>query len=113
MEVWREIEYGNGDVAAWCSAHSELFIEEDRAITATCVDLMARHPALHDASKTLFHADPWVIALAIQKTSLFEDCIVVTEESPGVVGRLPDICSREGIATMSHIQWLEREGWGF
>ena len=70
-----------------------------------------KHPRLVDARKTYFAADPWVIALALERGA-----DVVTDERPSTRAHrpnIPDVCADAefGRPCFSMLEVIRREKW--
>lgn len=113
-EVYKEVEIGADEIAGWAAHRKEMFVATDDALFRKTLSLIQRHSKLADLGKTRYHADPWVVALAMQHSeTLLSRGVVVSDERQASAGSIPSVCTVEGIECLSHIEWFERMGWGF
>jgi len=80
-------------------------------------------------SEKLYDADPFIIALALQRQenpqrSLVPHVIIVVTDEKGKLGtnpalheknmkKIPDVCEKTGIDCTDHIGMFRKEGWTF
>lgn len=96
------------DVAEWAMSQSKCFIPFDDVQEQHLITVMTDHELLVKNTKKKNAADPFVIALA--KT---HGIAVITEEQEGSPGKpkIPDVCRAMGIAHLSVLELMRREGW--
>jgi hypothetical protein len=97
IEVRREITKKDDDLANWCEAHPNFFVDiEDDAIQEKVGALLGKYPRLVDTRKGRSGADPFVIALAQMHNP---PLTVVTEERGGTADKphIPYVCQEEDI----------------
>jgi len=112
-EVLSEIERGRDDLVRWARQHRSMFLSPTPDVVEEVTRLAGIHGHLFaGVGRGGLHADPWVVGLAVCKSTLIQTAIVVCDEKR-VAGRVPSICDAEGIPCVDHTQWFDREGWGF
>jgi hypothetical protein len=112
-EVRREIEAGQDELVDWARQHPELFVATTPELVEMTTTLVRRYPELAGLDKTRLHADPWVIALAMVKSDLFSQGVVVADESSRRPTAIPSVCQAESIECLTHVNWFGRQGWRF
>jgi hypothetical protein len=75
IEVRHEVQKHDDGLFKWLKDNKSMFIDVDEAIQVRQRAILAKHPRLVDARKAHFAADPWVIALALERGAA-----VVTDE---------------------------------
>jgi len=108
-DVKIEIERGSDGLADHIGKWPGLFVPVE-AIWQQSRDVLAACPSLCDESSTSNQADPFVVALGIERRG-----IVVSGETPRKApgGRLkiPDACERFGVAHFDWFSFLRANGW--
>ena len=120
-EVKKEIEKGDDDLKRWIKRKNinKIFIESDESQFKHVKKILKDHNFLAKPGKDGPNADPWLIALAIEKMNeqqenLFKDeYIVVTEESKVRNDRIPYVCKAYNIECINLIEFFRSEGWKF
>jgi len=120
-EVKKEIEKGDDDLKRWIKRKNikKMFIESDESQFKHVKKILKDHNFLAKPEKDGPNADPWLIALAIEKMNeqqenLFKDeYIVVTEESKVRNDRIPYVCKAYNIECINLIEFFRSEGWKF
>lgn len=102
----------------WAKAQGGLFVATDAAVQQRAAQLIAQYPILIDpTAKRPVQADPFVIALAAEKT-----LTVVTSETYAKTktsGKrkqrtyIPDVCGAVGVVAIDFLEMMRREGWKF
>jgi hypothetical protein len=113
MEVYREIQRQDDDLARWCEERLDaLFVEIDDPIQIHVSHIMATYPRLVDTRKGLSTADPFVIGLAMCHN---DPLTVVTQESGGSATkpRLQYVCQTEGVRCINLLQLIQEQRWVF
>lgn len=121
IEVKKEIEQVDDELKRWSKGKEKkkIFIKQDEKQTERMKEILAKYPFLAKYDKLGPNADPWLIALAIEKNNegqkeLFQNrCIVVTEESKMRKERIPIVCKDYNIECINLIELFRREGWKF
>jgi hypothetical protein len=100
VEVLNEIKKKDDDLAGWCEANPDLFVEIDDPIQEKVAALLGKYPRLVDTRKGRSGADPFVIALAQTHNP---PLTVVTEEKGGTAEKphIPYVCQEEDIRCIS------------
>lgn len=89
-EVREELKRIDDGLSKWLTAHKGMFIAIDEAVQIRQKAILAKHKRLVDTRKEHFAADPWVIALALERGAH-----LVTEERPTgspTKPNIPDVC---------------------
>jgi predicted nucleic acid-binding protein len=103
-EVIEEIEKGNDELKNWAKLHKNSFYSSDESIQNIVRDILQKFEVLVTKAKKSNGADPFVIALAKQKS-----CIVVTEEKRNGTDlnpKIPNICEYYNIKCIDLIDFL-------
>ena len=103
---------GSAGLQAWAKARSPIFDPKANHL-AGALTIEGAYPALKDPRSVHDEADAYVIALAQMKGAT-----VVTAETPAATKRkprramyVPDVCAALGIACISNLGMMRREGW--
>jgi predicted nucleic acid-binding protein len=110
-EVKDELQKTDDDLAKWAREHKALFVKMDAALQARVKEVLREHPGLVDASKTIPDADPFVIALALER-----NLAVVCQEKRNPMPpprKIPDVCGRVGVECVELLELFRRVGWAF
>jgi len=125
-EVWKEIKKDN-ELPLWVRERNNrrMFVQLNAKGLQVAKEISNNFQGLVDTEKETPDADPFVIALAIQKhcepQGLFhsQNYVVLTSERPNPQGkpRIPDVCRLSGVECLSGSRALadlfEREGWHY
>lgn len=97
---------------AWAKARNHLF-DPTKNHLAEALAVEGAYPALKDPNAQFDEADAYVIALA-----QIHGAVVVTAETPAAHKRkpkrsmyIPDVCAALGMACISNLGMMRREGW--
>ncbi len=130
IEIKKELLEGYDILLQWVTDHDFIFREFDEDIIEKTQEVLSRFPRIADSeSDKLFHADPFVIALALamkeqpQQTLVKYRICVVTNEKGKLIGnpklhpnnmkKIPDVCSHYGINSTDHLGLFREENWLF
>ena len=121
FEVKNEIEQGDDELKRWVRSKNirKIFIKPDKSQVKLVTEILKHYDFLAKPGKPGPNADPWVIALAIEKNNeaqanLFHNkYIVVTEESKTRTDRIPAVCRNYNIECINLIELFRKEGWKF
>lgn len=116
--VFNEINSGtkNPDfITKWIANKKTSFLKKTNAQVIEVSKIVKQFPGLIDPKQEHEQADPWIIALAIEKcseTSLFEkyECAVVSLESSKSSTKIPAVCKSFGIKHLSLKEFFEETG---
>ena len=120
--VKKEIEKGDDELKEWIKDKNikKMFIKPDENQIKNVKKILKEYLFLAKADKPEEpNADPWLIALAIVKKEeeskqlIRNTYIIVTEESPGKIHRIPWVCKEIGIECIKFIGLIQRERWIF
>jgi hypothetical protein len=111
IEVRHEIQKRDDGLFKWLKDNKAMFIDVDEPVQIRQRSILAKHPRLVDARKTHFAADPWVIALALERGA-----DVVTDERPSTRAHrpnIPDVCADAEFdrPCFSMLEVIRREKW--
>ncbi len=99
--VFAEINSGTKDpdfITKWVADKKDSFLKKTHNQVVEVSKIVKQFPGLIDSDAEHEQADPWIIALAIEKCkdrTLFQDCecIVVSQESQKSSKKIPAVCS--------------------
>lgn len=121
-KVLEEISRMDDSLKRWAHKNSGMFKDLDEKQIKIAMDILKRYPSLAKPDSETAVADPFIIALAIQKESdkkgtLFPEMrknIIVTEEKlKGNQVRIPFVCREYGIECIELLEMFRKEGWTF
>lgn len=101
----------NDELLKWVKKHKKMFRNLDNDQLTHLSEIIKHYPEFVDSDKTLPEADPFVIALAKSK-----GWTVVTSERPANPGgrlKIPDVCEKCNIKSVSIIEFFREQGWNF
>jgi len=121
IEVLKEIEQVDDELKRWAKKKEikKTFIKPDKYQTERMKEILVKYPFLAGPEKLGSNADPWLIALTIEKnykeqTELFQNrYIVVTEESKVRKERIPIACKDYNIECINLLELFKKEKWKF
>ena len=127
IAVLEELEHKSDELTAWAQGHNDSFFYADSDYALTQVSLiLKKFPNLIDPNREREQADPFVIALALdrrdgpQKTfNKFEVCVVTEERidshrrGKSQKTKIPEVCIFFDLPCFSMVDMIEREGWEF
>ena len=117
-EVYKEVQDEEFD--EWKKKNKEIFLI-DREHFDLVKEILAKYPELDDESKEKAHADPFLVAMALQNLrkqkqqgASWRPMVIVTDEikkrqSPK---KIPFVAKEYGIECLTLMEFLEREDWG-
>lgn len=111
IEVREELKRIDDGLSKWLSGHKAMFIAIDEPVQIRQKAILARHKRLVDTRKDHFAADPWVIALALERGA-----DLVTEERPTgspTKPNIPDVCRDPDFKCpcINVLEVIKREEW--
>ena len=117
-EVLRELEKGDDEIYEWASTQRKAFVDLTPELGTVLSEILKDIPDLAKsvAMKAGPYADPLLVALALLHIrSGAAKCGVVTQERTGGTGsiRIPNLCSRYGITSVSLLDMVRLEGLQF
>ena len=110
-EVLGELKGRDDELHRWAMAHRRMFRELTSGELENVRRILGRFPGLIDPEKTTPDADPFLVALAMDK-----EWTVVTSEKPrGPLGRprIPDVCTQLGVRCIGLMELLRERGWRY
>jgi len=110
MIVLEELKAQDDEIYEWARGHNGLFVPLNADLQITQAEIVNQFPRLTMPVKRRSLADPWVIALAIQR-----QCPVVSMENPGSDSRprIPDVCRHLGVGHIYVVDLIRAMGWKF
>ena len=119
-EVFNELSVYEGDIVfQWLKDRPKLIRDIDEAQAEAVTRILAKAPELVNSKKLKpFHADPWVVALALvedHKAYLFprRTAVLTQENGTNSAKKIPVCCKLFGICCLSLLEMFERESWDF
>jgi len=109
--VYGEIEEREDRLVDWIKANEAMFVEDDEAIQARVQTILADWPRDVDFTRYLTGADPFVIALAMER-----GLAVVTGEHPSNspdAPKIPDACRQYDVRCITLMDMIEELEWQF
>ena len=108
IEVLNDIKKKDDDLAEWCEAHPNFFIEIDDDTQSAVSALLGKYPRLVDTRKGRSGSDPFVIALAQTHNP---PLTVVTEERGGTAEKpkMPYVCQEEDVRYITLLQLIAEQ----
>jgi hypothetical protein len=102
-EVYVELQKKDDDLHEWMKQRKLMLIPANESIQRRVAEVLATYPRLVDMLKGRSQADPFVIATAVETSS-----IVVTGESFGTATkpRIPFVCQRLGIRCITFLDMI-------
>jgi len=106
-EVLRELERKLDELHTWAKQHGGMFVATDEAIMQRAGTVINQFPSLAEPQSQRGKADPFVIALAMERNLT----VVTAEHSKPTKPRIPDVCRQLQVPCRSLIELFRREGW--
>ena len=102
-------------ITKWIANKKDSFIDRTDVQIAEIPKIVKKFPALIDFTYEREQADPWLIALAIEKSkedTLFEICasVVVSQENPNSSKKIPAACKAFNIGHLSLRSFFDEIG---
>lgn len=109
-EVFKELLKQEDELSAWARQHQKMFIKPNQYHSAKVTEIGIKFPALYTQPSVSNEADPWVIALALDRGGP-----VVTHEGDGSEKnpKIPFICKHYKIKKIGFLDIIFSEGWIF
>lgn len=118
--VMDEVSIGSDQLAKWARNHKGMFRLLSNSQIAQASKILGDYPALVDPDKETADADPFVVALALDRNprpTLAEvgraRVVVCDETLRGRKIKIPFVCSRYGLNCISVLEMFRTEGWRF
>ena len=108
--VRKEIERGTDMLVPWAKKQSKMFFKPTSNQLSIVRKVLSKFPGLADPNAIYDKADPFLIALAIEKGDLFGPCVVISHEKST---KVPRACKTFSIECIRLPELFEREGWEF
>lgn len=102
-EVYIELAKKADDLHGWIQAHKQMLVPSEERIQLRVGELLGKYPRLVDTLKNRSAADPFVIAVAVEKR-----LTLVTGEIGGSAERpkIPYVCGIEDIRCISFLEMI-------
>lgn len=105
MEVYDELSLGDDTLSTWAKGRKECFLASEVSLQERVRRILSDDRGLVEGGKKKNNADPFVIALAQEKS-----CVVVTEEArssnPETAPKIPDICEKCGVQHINFVGFI-------
>ncbi len=108
-EVLRELGRKDDELKSWVKENQQAFVEWKGSFLGRSKEITNRYPRMLDQKPGKNGADPFVVALALDRRAT-----VVTEElgtgnlnSPGI----PDVCRAEKVPCINVLSFIKNEKW--
>ncbi|MBU7032809.1 MAG: DUF4411 family protein [Theionarchaea archaeon] len=118
-EVLYEIKVGGDQLIDWVRQQKDFFVDPTPQQIILVREILEKYPAIVKSYRR-YDADPWIIALAIEKTMNPQETlihikkIIITEEKlRGNKIKIPLICREYGIDCIAVLEMFKMEGWTF
>lgn len=111
IEVRHEVQKRDDGLFAWLKKNKAMFVDVDEPVQLRQRTILEKYPRLVAERKNRFSADPWVIALAVER-----GLSVVTEERPTTKAHrpnIPDVCADKevGRPCLPLLEVIRQEQW--
>jgi hypothetical protein len=112
--VLEELARREDTLLTWARRRKSMFKKTTPSLVRRVREIIRRFPDLADINAASGSADPFVVALALEKSTLLGKAIVVTEEkyAPGRT-RIPHVCQAYDLRYLTVHQLFLFEGWPF
>jgi hypothetical protein len=109
--VKAELERNCADSFRWAKTQKQLFTRMNSSIISHANAVLKQAPTLIDASSVVEQADPYVIALALDKSFT----VVTEENSKPKKGRekIPTVCKAMNVPVVDFLGMIQEFGWKF
>lgn len=109
-EVYKELMRQEDELSQWAKERKAMFVPHNQYHTRKVQEIGVKFPRLSQQRYVTNDADPWVIALAIDRK-----CPVVSHEKSGSVEnpKIPFICGHYHLSHWAFLDIVFREGWEF
>lgn len=102
-------------IVSWIRGKRRYFLPKSDAQIALVPQIVRKFPDLIDPAREREQADPWLIALAIEKSkeeNLFEVCVsvVVSQENPNSSKKIPAACKHFRVGHSSLREFFDEIG---
>lgn len=119
-EVMKEVSKKDDELRNWTKQHKKMFIQLDEFQIQKVIEIQSKYPSFVDPDKENPVADPFVIALALEKDPqqtiipMEKKRIVVSEEKlRGNKIKIPYVCQQYDIECIDVFELFRREKWKF
>lgn len=120
IEVKFEIEKGDDDLVSWVKEYKDIFVEVNDIHQDIIREVVAKYPVMAGVDREPFHADPWIITVALYEGKLYKEgkvkfpCAVLTEERFKQSSfKIPNVCKDYGIPCFNRLEFFRNEKWQF
>lgn len=119
-EVFHEIEKGDDELKDWAKKQNKLFVDLDDFQIKKVKEIQAAYPSWIDVDKETAIADPFIIALALEKDKqqtlepTIKNRLVISEEKlDGNKIKVPFVCQNYNIECITIFELFRKLGWTF
>lgn len=115
-EVFKEIQ--DEGLIEWAKQHKTMFKKLDEFQISKSLEIVSLFPKLIDANKEIPDADPFVIALALEREcqQKLKDNVtntVVSHENPNQLNKIPKVCLHYNVDCIQIVEMFRRLDWKF
>ena len=118
-EVLSEVKDRDDELASWAKRNNNIFKPPTKKQTQILTDILKKYPALVKEDRR-YDADAWVVALAVEMVTNSQQTltqikrVIVTEERlRGDKIKIPYVCQKYNIESISIIEMFRIEEWKF
>ena len=107
-DVMEELKLQDDFLYRWAKNHKNIFLPLDAEIQTQATTILSTHEKLVDLKKRKSGADPFIIAMAVVKSTT-----LVTEEKPSggpQKVKIPDVCKAYRVPCITILDLLRTEG---
>ena len=115
-EVFKELQ--DEDLVVWAKKHKKMFKQLDEFQISKSLEIVSKFPKLIDPDKEIPDADPFVIALTLEKDEQRRlkgnaANVVVSHENVKHQNKIPAVCSHYNLECIQNIEMFRRLDWKF
>jgi len=106
-------------LAQWIKNKEKYFLQVTKRQTELVAKILSIFPGLIDYKKEIDEADPWLVALVLEKRELsdmfkdFSSIVIVSTESERSPSRIPAVCEHYNIKHMNLKEFFDDNKWKF
>ena len=107
------------ELGKWIAKHKSSFYPITNRQGQLALQILSNFPRLIDPRSKKDEADPWIIALVVEKMeeeNLFgkdSDFVIVSAESERSVTKIPAVCKHYNVRHLNLFEFFEDNGWEF
>lgn len=117
IEVFDELTQGDDELTIWAKKNKKIFLKKTLKQIENVKEILKRFDFLAHPEKEGANADPWLIALVMEKMNeneLFsKKYFIIANESKTNPQRIPMVCMAYEIECLNLFEFFRKEGWEF